>query len=290
MMRYVTKYVTIRIMDATHNTKTAGIVKPRDLPDWLIARGTYVFSTEEASHLMDIPTDHVRQRLVPLRRRGAVVSAGRGLWLAVPADRRAWGAPEPMGYIDDLMRAMGVDYAVGWLSAAALRGASHQAAQVFQVAVERQVRSRDLGRSRLEFSRRSYLDELPKERLTLASGRAEVARTEAIMLMLAADLDLAGGIDNAATTMLELAQENGGWEDGIAAASRLFPATAGRRCGWIIEHFLQEGSIPCSRLDVLADVCASRGGSSVLDPHLPRAGMVDSRWGINVNRELEPDA
>ena len=261
-----------------------GSVRTRSLVDWLIAHGVGAFSTAQASYLLGVPANHVRQRLAPLRARGEVVAAGRGLWVPVPPDRRAWGAPEPMAYIDELMGLMGVKYVVGWLSAAALHGASHQAVQVFQVATDVHAASRNVGRGRLEFAQRSYIVEFRTERITVASGRANVATVAATMLMLAADLKAAGGIDNAATAILEMAEENSGWEHELDEFYGFFPVSAVRRCGWLLEEFAGV------RLDELASACARTGtAASVLAPQLARGGAVNRRWGIDLNRTVEPD-
>ena len=49
------------------------------------------------------------------------------------------------------MRHLGVDYRISLLRAAAFHGASHQAAQVFQVIVPKQIRFITIGRQRIQF-------------------------------------------------------------------------------------------------------------------------------------------
>ena len=49
------------------------------------------------------------------------------------------------------MRHLGVDYRISLLRAAAFYGASHQAAQVFQVVVPKQIRIISIGRQRIQF-------------------------------------------------------------------------------------------------------------------------------------------
>lgn len=53
-----------------------------------------------------------------------------------------------------MMRHLTVDYYVGWLTAAAVHGAEHQAPQTFHVATDRHVRDRTVGRTRFQFARR----------------------------------------------------------------------------------------------------------------------------------------
>lgn len=63
---------------------------------------------------------------------------------APPADYRSWGVLPGELFIDGMMRALGREYYVSLLTAAAMHGAAHQAPQVFQVMVDRHVADRDL--------------------------------------------------------------------------------------------------------------------------------------------------
>src|SRR5690606_15212630 len=64
---------------------------------------------------------------------------------------RVLGAPDPVRWIDPLMRYLGIDYRISLLRAAAFHGSSHQAAMVFQVIAPRQLRDIELGRQQLRF-------------------------------------------------------------------------------------------------------------------------------------------
>lgn len=114
----------------------------------------------------------VPQRLASLRKRGRVFSPARGMWVPIPPEYRTWGAPDPMLYIDDMMAHLGAGYLVGWLTAAARHGASHQAPQVFQVATSKPLRDRVFGRSRLQFRVRSYAAGAPCSQGELAKSGA----------------------------------------------------------------------------------------------------------------------
>ena len=45
-------------------------------------------------------------------------SPSRGLWVAIPAKYRTWGAPPAVEFVDQLLTHLERDYYVGWLSAA----------------------------------------------------------------------------------------------------------------------------------------------------------------------------
>ena len=138
-------------------TTQAGSVPASGLPDWALSHGITSLTTEEVMHLCALPANQVSQRMAALRKGSKLFSPARGLWVPISPEYRTWGAPDPMRYIGDMMAHLGTDYLVGWLSAAERHGASHHAAQVFQVATGKAVKARAFGRSRLEFYSRSYV-------------------------------------------------------------------------------------------------------------------------------------
>nr|WP_246400799.1 type IV toxin-antitoxin system AbiEi family antitoxin [Jiangella mangrovi] len=184
------------------------------------------------------------------------------------------------------MRHLDVDYYVGWLSAAELHGASHQAPQVFQVATGRHVRSRRIGRSRFTFLERDSVRDRPVVEQQTRSGTARVATPELTVLDIAADLDAAGGIDNAATVIAELADQSRLDVEALAQAAELFAATVGRRAGWFLDRFA-----PGVDLEPLREAVYARTTSpSLLDPTGPHEGGLDTRWRLRINREVEEES
>lgn len=261
-----------------------GSVRPADLVDWLVAHGIAVITSEECAYLIGVPRNEVPQRLVRLRAQGKLVSLARGLWAVVPAEVRMAGAPEPMRYVDALMSYYGCGYCVGWLTAAALRGASHQAPQVFQVATERQLKDRIIGRSSLEFHKRSYVTHVMANRVSLSSGTAIVASAGTTMLMASADLMMCGGIDNVATIVIELVEQNDGYLSEVTTDMHLFPESAVCRLGWILDHV-----VGVDNLEVLSDFCRDTGEPTMLSPYGSRSGRIDKTWNVIENRNVEAD-
>lgn len=234
--------------------------------------------------MLDIPPGQVRRRLHAPAGRGEWVSPARGLWIPVPAQYRLWGAPEGIEIIDTVMTHMGVGYYVGWLSAAELYGAAHQAPQVFQVATSRHVRDRQVGRTRFTFQTRSAVSQIPTIEHPTRAGTATVSAREATVLDIAADITLAGGTDNAATVIVELS-EDGYDVDTFTAAAALHSAAAVRRVGWILERLA--GIDTESIHDLAAGLDAA---PSLLDPTGPTSGSIDRRWQIRVNRHVESES
>lgn len=263
---------------------TRGSVAAPELPDWALSHGITSFTTEEAAHLCGVPKGQVSQRLAVPRKRSGLFSPARGLWVPVPAEYRTWGAPDPMLYIDDMMAQLDASYLVGWLTAAARHGASHQVPQTFQVATSKPLRDRDFGRSRLQFFSRSYTIDAPCSARELSRTGARVATPGMTMLMLAADPGFCGGMNNAATAIVELAEENSGYASEVAAAASLFADSAPRRLGHILDE-LGEGAP-----DELRDYCTGLSSSeSYLSPTAAKEGTLDRVWNIVVNEEVDPD-
>jgi predicted transcriptional regulator of viral defense system len=104
------------------------------------------------------------------------------------------------------------------------------------------------------------------------------------VLDVASDLALAGGIDNTATVILGLA-ENGLDVVALAELSRMFPAAAIRRVGWILEAIGGRDD-----LQPLADEARSRTeATSFLSPAGPRNGTTDRRWLLRVNTDVDAE-
>ena len=280
----ITKTVRMCNMNPYIEHTSQGCVKAASLADWALAHGVGALATDDVAHLLGIPTSQVPQRLAPLRKRHALFSPARGLWVPVPAEYREWGAPDPLVYIDDMMGFLGIDYCVGWLSAAAIHGASHHAAQVFQVATNRTVRGRAFGRSRLEFFSRGYVGSLAMAKERSATRGAKVATAGATMLMLADDQAECGGLDNVANLVVELSGEAPEYADDLMGCLGLFPDAAARRVGWLLDAFA--GGAP----EALAAYCSELGSAtSFLSPDRGLTGRRDAKWDLVINEEVDLD-
>ena len=109
--------------------------------------------------------------------------------------------------IDLLMGHLGRDYYVGWLSAAEVHGAAHQAPQALQVAVSAPLLGRTFGRVRLQFAIRTRVAQVPREQRNVPPGRFWVATPATTALDLVDAPDRSGGLSNAATVIAELADD-----------------------------------------------------------------------------------
>jgi predicted transcriptional regulator of viral defense system len=260
-------------------------VGARDLATWLLSNGISVATTGQVAELLRVPRNQVSQRLTPLRKRGLIVSPARGLWAPVPPEYGAWGAPPAIEIIDAIMRYMKVSYYVGWLSAAALSGASHHAPQVFQVATSRTVRARDVGRSKIRFYHRSHIGTVPVIYKETRSGQVAVSATETTLLDIASDTAISGGLDNVANIVIELCEDNAPDMEILVETASHYPVAAIRRLGWLIENFTAE-----IHMDSLYAHTESRATPPTkLLPSSSHRGRLDRRWNMYINTEVNPD-
>jgi predicted transcriptional regulator of viral defense system len=280
-LQNVTLSVTIVNMDLA----TAQRVRAPELATWALAHGRAALTTAEIAQLLGVEVDQVRRRLNAPARRGEWVQPTRGLWVPVPPEYQTWGAPPGIEIVDIIMRHRRIGYYVGWLSAAAIHGAAHQAPQVFQVAVDRQLRDRVVGRTRFVFAQRE-VSRIPTIDHPTRAGSAHVSSVAATMLDVADDMIRAAGIDNAATVIVELS-EHASFEMGdLARLAAVFPAAAARRVGWILSEFTERDDLePLRRVVRDAVPTVSR-----LDPFTNETGPVDDGWRLSINRHLEPEA
>lgn len=257
-----------------------------DLADWLLERGRNSVSTREASELIGVPEEQVRVRLNRAVHARRLISPSRGLWIAVPPEYRGWGAPPALEFLDPLMTHLRRDYYVGWLSAAELHGAAHQRPQVTQVAVDRAVEDRDVGRSRFRFFTQAEVVLLPRVRRNVATGQVWVSSAELTALDLVDRPDVSAGFSNAATVLAELTEATRLDPRLLLETAERFPGAALRRLGYLLE--LVGAAVDTAPL---AKSAANNpmARPAMLNPSMPRRGPTDQRWGLQINDEVEPD-
>jgi predicted transcriptional regulator of viral defense system len=174
--------------------------------DDLQAAGRYTFLTEEARAALRVSEIALANAARRLKERGRIVSPRRGFYVIVPAEYRTAGAPPPSWFIDDLMRYLGQPYYVALLSAAALHGASHQQAMVFQVMTDRPTRPAEVGRTRVEFHMSALVAGAPAANVQTETGYMLVSTPEMTAFDLVGHPESCGGWSNVATLLAELAE------------------------------------------------------------------------------------
>lgn len=279
-------WFTLRVMATTPTRSTD------DAPgaaQWLrarLTRGRYTFTHAEAVEALRRTPLAVSKALRRLLGQGLLVSPRRGFYVIVPGEFDLAGAPPAQWFIHHLMGYLEQPYYVGLLTAAAQHGASHQAAQVFQVVTDRPTRPMEAGRIRIEFVMKSDIEGTPTVEVKTPTGYMTVSTPEATALDLARYFKAAGHLSHVATVLEELAERLDGDELVQAARAGGYEMVVVQRLGYLLDRVGGE-----SVTDGLAVIVADKAPQAVaLQPGRSRKGCpVDARWRVAVNVEVESD-
>lgn len=261
-------------------------VSPSQLSDWLLGQGRHFISTSEVAEMYGISAVSVPASLERAREAGKLISVTKGGWVPVPAEYRSAGAPPPSHFIHQLMEYLGHPYYVGFLSAAAIHGASHQAPMVFQVATSAKLRERRVGRGRLRFVERAAAAERPRQQHNVPTGRIWVATPEVTVFDLVESPQEGSSLSNVATIVGELLLDKRLDEAALPGTSALYPRVVAQRAGFLI--------------DLMADEIGTEFDTEMLHESLTGAryrdlspgdghGKHDDRWHVIVNTKIEHD-
>jgi len=261
-----------------------------------LAQGRAYFTREEAQAALGLSPHALSVALMRQVKKRRLAHPRRGFYLILRPEDRVFGAPDPVRWIDPLMKYLQLDYRVALLRAAAFHGASHQAAMVFQVIVPRQMRGLEVGRQRLEFvyqspeafaqvNRAGWLGSLKSE-----AGFAKVAGLELTLLDCARYFHKAAGINGLA----QIAKDLGGQArpDELARIAVHYENSSVRRLGYLLE---QAGH--AAQADALRPFVRQAKTAALLDPSVKPLveGLSDHRekapgWRLILNEPVEVDS
>ena len=279
---YIERIVGIQTVDAIRATV------PRGLPDWMISQGMHWITTDEIAATLAIPVEQVPPIVARLRRAGRLFSPTRGGYVPIPAEYRSWLAVPASHFIDPMMRYLGHNYYVGYLSAAEVHGAAHQRPQVFQVITDARLNDRTFHRVRIEFTSSARTAQRSTTAVNTPTGTMKVSVPETTVLDLVASPAHGGGLSNVATVLGELLG------DGLLDISRLaslakdYPAAVPQRSGWLLERVADEigAEIDLAPLEAVAHARLKPTPLAATGRH---AGVFNERWNILVNTDVESD-
>ncbi len=208
--------------------------------DEQLSRGRAYFSREEALEALGLSSEAFIAAAGRLARKHRLASPRRGFYLILRPEDRVAGAPDPVRWIDPLMKYLGLDYRISLLRAAAFHGASHQAAMIFQVIVPKQLRAIEIGRHRLQFIYQApvafakinvpdWLSQMKSE-----AGYAKAAGVELTLLDCARYFHKAAGVNGVA----QIAKDLGAIADPrkLAQAAMAYENSAVRRIGYLLDR------------------------------------------------------
>jgi predicted transcriptional regulator of viral defense system len=256
----------------------------RDYIRDLAASGRYSFASEEAREALGISADAVKLALYRLSRDGDIASPARGFYVIVPPEYRSLGCLPADQFIPALMRRAGQPYYVGLLSAAQYYGAAHHRPQELQVMLAKARRPIQCGQVRVAFFVCKHLKEVPVQSFNTPRGTIEVSTPEATALDLVGYQHHAGGLDQVATILSELAERID--PEKLGAAAAFTPVPWAQRLGHLLER-----AGAAEKVSPLKAYVRSAARQAV--PLLSGAPMTDARrdpgWKLVVNADVEPE-
>jgi predicted transcriptional regulator of viral defense system len=259
--------------------------------DDLLSHGRETFVGPAAQAALNQSREAFQSAIKRARKKGRLASPWRNFFVVLRPEDRSSGAPDPVRWIDPLMKHLGLDYRVSLLRAAAAYGSSHQASMVFQVVAPRQLRSIEVGRHRIQFlfqqpeafaavNRAPWLRELKSE-----SGFAKCAGIELTLLDSMRYLHKAGGMNGVA----QIVRDIGGKARAraLAGAAEAYENSAVRRLGYLLERFGHE-----KQARALSPFARTAKSLKPLDPSArsylrAAAAPVSAEWRLSLNRKVE---
>ena len=258
--------------------------------DQQMIRGRYIFTKEDVlAQGLSQTEESLRTALSRLVKKGMIVSPWQNFYVAVPTEYRLRGEVPPSFYIDRLMKHLGRDYYVSLLSAAALNGAGHQRAMVFQVTVNgAPIRSGIKNGMRLDFTLRNPLPTAYVKQVKTQMGFMNVSSPELTALDLVLNEEKVGGLSRVAEILVELA-ENMHFDEKDADLLAFFNAPVVQRLGYLLD-LIEEHEL-ADRLLMLAQKQEKLFRKIRLKQSKPQTEEmdIDNRWKVIVNQKIETD-
>lgn len=219
----------------------------------------------------------------------------RGFYLILREEDRITGAPDPVRWIDPLMKYLGLDYRISLLRAASFHGSTHQSPMTFQVIIPKQMRPIKIGRQSVEFIMQADIlfSETNQARflkeMKSATGFAKVSGVELLLLDSARHYHSVGGINGFAQIVYDIGMKAEPTK--LAKAAELFENSTVRRLGYLLEYFQYDRQAQCLRKFV-----ESTKSYKLLDPSLksiiddgPQIHEHNSDWMLVINEQVEID-
>jgi predicted transcriptional regulator of viral defense system len=252
--------------------------------DELQAQGIYCFTGVEAARVQGSSVIAMRAALRRLRHKGEIAMPFRGFYVIVPPEYRTMGCLPANHFIPALMSHLEEPYYAGLLTAAEHHGAAHHRPQAFQVVVPRSRPGITCGAVRIDFIARKNAADMPIQDFKTPRGYIKVSTPEATAFDLAGYPNHAGGLDNSATVLSELAESMD--VEKLAVVADLSPVAWSQRLGYLLE-LIGETDLA----DRLAEYVSSKDPVTIpLSSSQPHKGIRQNhRWRVIPNEKVEPE-
>lgn len=272
-----------------------GMAALEQFVDDRLVHGRAYFSREEALGALALKPEALAAGITRLIKKRRLANPRHGFYLILRPEDQVAGAPDPVKWVDPLMKYQGLDYRVSLLRAAAFHGSSHQAAMVFQVVAPKQLRDFEIGRHRLQFlyqtpnvfARVNQSDQL--DQMKSDAGFAKVAGVELTLLDCVRYFHKATGISGVA----QIAKDIGGKANPrkLAKVASAYENSSVRRLGYLLDrvgHVRQanalEPFVGKAKTPLPLDPAVKPLIASLIDIHEKNA-----KWKLVINEPVEID-
>lgn len=272
-----------------------GMASLEQFVDDRLVHGRAHFSREEVRAALELKPAALTDAITRLVKKRRLANPRHGFYLILRPEDQMAGAPDPVRWIEPLMKHQGLDYRISLLRAAAFHGSSHQAAMVFQVVVPKQLRDFEIGRHRLQFlyqtpkaftqvNQPSQLDQIKSD-----AGFAKIAGVELTLLDCARYFHKAAGINGVA----QIAKDVGAKADPrmLAKVAAAYENSSVRRLGYLLDlagHARQANALEPftkkAKTAVLLDPSVKPLIESLTELH-----EKDAKWKLVINEPVEID-
>ncbi len=250
----------------------------------LLASGSHHFTSSDAREALGVSPDAAKLALNRLARQNMIAQPSRGFYVIVPPEYLSLECLPADQFIPALMERLGQTYYSGLLSAAQYHGAAHHRPQEFQVLLHKARRPIRCGRVRVVFIVRKHLRNVPAKNFNTPRGTIRVSTPEATAVDLVGYSHHAGGLDQVATVLSELAVQID--PEKLVTAAQTAPITWAQRLGYLLTFVnARERIVPLKdyvRREARRTVPLLPGASSEEAPR-------DADWKLFVNTDVEPD-
>ncbi len=251
------------------------------------SEGKITFTKRDALERSGLSTSAFHKSISRLQRKGRLIQPAQGFFVIIKPEDIHAGGPPPAYFIDQLMKYLKRTYYVGILSAAAFHGASHQAPQVFQVIVNSSIRDIEKGRAAIKFIKSGKIKKVLTEEKKTPAGYIRMSTIEATAVDIVFYKEYAGGLDNAANVLIELASSGKISEERLFTASiQMHDKATVQRLGYLLDKFgfskLTGNLAKWVKENNLSRIPLSAGNSRKKANH-------NKKWHVLENREIEAD-
>ena len=253
--------------------------------DKVRSKGRYAFTLEELKLKFDVTDKAILQNLFRLKTKKKIVQIRKGFYTILPAEYSNYGVIPTTMYLDDMMQSLNKKYYLGLISAAAIHGASHQQSMETFVITEKPA-LRSIKNQKLKinfFVKNEWMNEDIKQVKTDA-GYVNVSSPELTALDLLYYVEKLGM--NRVVTILKELVEVIKPSQLAKTAKNYSPIATVQRLGYLLEF--EFGNEKLSEV-IYATIADKKGVNIPLMPGKNREGMINTKWRIINNINIEND-